>query len=287
MAYSLHYSAQRGEQQFNSLSIDQQGEVTAQMQQAQAGDVPRALGQYALSLGHDDADLKRIEAAIRQHGLLRASVHSITPRPGMRGRIFAIAADGQEITHRLDFFAPLPPEFEELYVLMRTLFERAESAPVRTFAMMVALSPVPIRAGQELRVTISFRNAGSAPMAFRNPAAFAAGGIDAFRLNLWRLVRQEDGAEVPEFDSTLELAGREILIGERRSLRSDQALTRIAGHEQLDAWMTLQLPAVDPDTYLVEAVYYSHPLTTAERQKNPDLLVGDFHAEPIKLTVQP
>lgn len=286
MAFSLRYAVQAAEHEFNRLSIDDAGNVTVQIQQAQVGDRPRALGWYYLALGPDHSVLQRIERTIRRHGLLGPS-RAMRPFPGMRSRTITLAAEGRQVTHVLDRFAAVPEEFAELDTLLAELFALAEGAPIRTFSVAIGFAPARVRVGEELRIHLFFRNEGRAPTTFRNPATFAEGGSDTLRINLWKTVREDDGQEGLAFVSALDLAGREFLIEERRSLRSDATYARIPEHGQLEVWTVMKLPSLDREAYRVEVVYYGHPVTIEEQQRNPDLLVGEFHSDLATLTVSP
>lgn len=284
-AYSLRYSLQMGETEKNTLTIDEDGNVTGNVENSQAGSTPRPLGWFNLDAGRADKDVARIGALIRAKGLVGGRVHSRIAKFGMRSKIFLFEADGQRAVHHLDVREPTPEGLAEVEEVVVRLFRRLEEQPLRTLSLWVSLKPATVVPGGDLRIEMEFRNGGKFPTQLRNPASFPRGGANTIRINLWKRVKGEAGAMEDEYVAALDLAGEEFLVGERKSLPSDRPVVEVEPQGTLRAWTTIRLPKIHPGRYFAETVYYGSAIDDEENEMWPYLCVGEYHADPCEVVV--
>lgn len=284
-SYWLSYSIQESEHESNSLTVDTEGNVMAQIQLTEMNYPPRALGWFFFTPGLDDPDIRLIGRLIRDKGLICGDIYDQPPSFGGRSVYFHIKADGLEVMHDLNPLEPLPEAFNDVEGVIERLFKRVEAGPLRTLSMDVSFEPPLIKAGDDLRILLEFRNNGRFTTKIRNPATFTAVNPSSLQINLWRKVKDKNGEMRYEYEATIDLADREFLVGERQAVSSIEQFLRIPTGETLLIWTTVRFQKLKPDTYTAEAVYYSEPMANGEQQKLPDLIVGEYHAEFKKLIV--
>lgn len=285
MNYRLFYSVQTGEVESNQLTIRPDGVVTASIRYSAPGSPVRALGRYYKVVGESDADVLSVGALIRERHLLGGEVFTTALRYGGRYTLFVIEADGAKTTHMLNAKAPLPEPLGALEAKLLPLLARVGAeAPQRAVSVRLGLEPRAVAPGDELKVTLELSNAGPFPADIRNFAAFREGASDVLKLNLWTPPKAP--GEDPDFAWALDLVGREWLFSERKALRAKDPYLKLPAHGSVTVWTTLRVPKTAPGPVAAELVFYSHVESEDER-KNSDLVVGEYHADPVELRLLP
>lgn len=283
--FSLWYMCKYGEVVSNQLSIRTDGAYYGIIRYSQAGMPVRGLGVYYLPSGKDDGIIARIGKIMRKKKLVEGPSYSVPPTFGIRSKVFEFQADGKTNTHKLNADDPLPEPLEEVDAAVDGLFSVLDSGPQRTLSISVKFEPQEISTGKNLKVSLEFRNRGKFPTDFRNPAAFSRGsGPNILRLNFWTKGTDDNGEKIDVFQWTMDLAGKEFLTGEREAIPSNRPLLRLPPGGTMRAWVNVKFPKCKPGSYLVEPFYYSAP-SSGEEEKNDLLVTGEYHADPIPLSV--
>jgi len=282
--YSLWYTYQTHETEGNYIIIDTEGNVTGNVKYTKHGISPRALGWFYLPLGHDDPDLAAIGSLIRKNELIGGKVFLMAPSFGMRTKIFSIEADGKEARHVLDAMQPLPEDFIEVERVIARLFTRLSSAPLRVLSMDVTFEPDKIAPGEKVKASFEFRCMGKFPLEFRNPARVAQGPGVSLRLNLWKKTKDDEGEHLV-YVTAVDLAGKEFLVAEKKAVPSGETFLHIPSGESMRMWTSLRLPKLDPEKYIIEAIYIGSPASREEQMRRNDLVTGEFHADIKELTI--
>lgn len=284
MSYRLFYSVQTGEVQSNQLTITPDGVVTASIRYSKPGTPVRAIGRYYLVAGISDPEIVAVEKIIRDYQLIGMPPLRCSPRYGGRYTLFIIEADGQKAQHVADTTAPLPQPLSVLEEKLQPLMARAgvEGAQ-RAVSIRLGFGPDAVAPGDPLRITLELQNAGKFDADIRSFVGFRQGGADVLKINFWRPPAQATGD--PDYSWSLDLTGKEWLVAERKTLR-DKELLRLSGNGTLKTWTNIRMPKAQPEKLVAELVYYSHT-ESEEEQKSNDLVVGEYHADPVMLTVLP
>lgn len=284
MGYTFWYAVQVSGIERNYLTIDADGNITAQIKESQSGDSLRALGWYYLLASSDDPDTSKIRRLIYEKRLIDSPDFSRPLARGMRLKVFSIKADGKKAIKYIDAMKPVPNELAEIEQVVFRLFERLASTPLRTLAIDVSSEPVQIKTGDNMRINLEFLNTGKFPTEFRNPATFTETSSSSLRINFWKKVRNENDELIDEYESTLDLAGKEFLLSDRQAVPSTEQFLRIQPGEKLNMWTTIRFPKLTPGNYTLEAIYYGSPRTKSEETRH-DLIVGEYHADLKEITV--
>jgi hypothetical protein len=285
MPYKLFYSFQTGEVETNQLTIDQGGVVTASIAHSVPGSVVRTIGRYYLTAGPADPDLLAIGKQIADDGLASGQPQTTSARYGGRYALFIIEVDGRETKHVVDATEPIPGALGTLSEKLTALMARVGlKAPQRAVSIHLELDPTAAAPGDRMRITLDVRNAGPFRTQIRNFAGFRRGGADSIKINFW--TPPEHAGEAPEFAWTLDLAGNEWHVAERKTVRPKDAYLTLEGPDSLRAWTEIRLPKTDPGPLLADFAYYAHIESEAE-QTNDDLVCGFYRADPVNLTISP
>jgi hypothetical protein len=255
------------------------GQIQSEIQIAEPGRHPRGLGWYALSASSADPDVAAVGRIIREQRLVGGELHVQPALYGMRSKVFSIRVGGQQARHDVDPTQPLPPGLRELENALVPFWNRLDQSPLRTLDLRIELSPDQVRAGDTVRLALHFLNRGRFATQFRNPAAFAKNGPNSLRIHFFRLERGAGGEQSEEFEWELDLAGHELLVGERKALPSTEPLLSVAPGDTLHAWTTFRVPALSPGSYSVQASYYAAPVGSKEREAHNDLVAGDYRTD--------
>jgi hypothetical protein len=283
MSYSLFYSIQTGEVQSNQLTITADGVVTASIGNSKPGTPVRAIGRYYLPVGTSDPEITAIEKVIRDYDLVRIAPFKCAGRYGGRYSLFVIEADGLKTQHIADTADPLPQPLSILEEKLQPLFARVgvEGAQ-RAVSMRLGFSPDTVTPGDPVRITLEVQNGGKFDAEIRNFAGFRQGGADVLKINFWRPPVPPSGD--PDYSWSLDLTGKEWLVAERKTLKS-KGFARLSSHGSLKAWTNVRMPKANPEKLIAELVYYSHE--ESEEEDSSDLVVGEYHADAVILTVLP
>lgn len=284
LTYWLWYSYQESETLFNSLTIDTESNVTAQIQYTEMDYPLRALGFFFFKPGLDDSDIRQIGRLIREKGLLSDNVYTQPPSFGIQSVYFNIKADGQDVMHDLNPMEPMPESFHEVELLIERLFKRAEVGPLRTLSMSIIFEPPNVKPDDDLRIIINIRNSGKFPTEFRNPANFTNSALNSFRLNFWSKGGDKSSKVFDEFEWTLDLTSREFLVSEYKTIPSQEPYLNIPPSETLRFWTIVRFPKMELGEYMTELIYYAMP-GGKEEENRSDLILGEYHSDLKKLIV--
>jgi hypothetical protein len=285
-SYWLWYYSQESDQEKNGLVIDGAA-VQSEIQIAEPGRHPRALGWYAFTAPPNDPDIAAVGRIIRERRLVGGEVHEQEPLFGMRSKTFAIRVGDREARHNVDPAKPLPPALQELESALIPFWTRLEEVPLRTLELRIELSPDRVRVGDTVRLALNFTNRGRFAAELRNPAAFAKEGPSSLRIQFYRLVPGAGGKQTEEFEWELDAVGREFLVAERKALPSTEPLQSVGPGDTLRAWTTFRAPALPLGSYSVQGSYYAAPVGRQEREAHNDLVAGELRTDTVSLVVEP
>ena len=245
-------------------------------------DMPlRALGGYHIPVDiKTDAAVAALRADVERLSL-RTSGHSTPPTFGIRTKVLRASVNNRKLEYLLDADAPLPAELEPIEKQIHALMARAVRFPLATLAMTFTVLPTPIHVGDVLKISVEFSNAGKFPVHLVSPASFRAGTANSFRLNFWH--RTGDAEDPYEFDWTLDLIGKELLVEEHKTLASKGPAPAIDPGAKISAWTTVRLPRCKPHEYLVELVYITN--SPGEPVEGDRRVFGELHAGGVPLVV--
>jgi hypothetical protein len=277
-SYRFWYSMQESEQESNSLLIEDDGTISANIEVSAADYALRGLGSYQIKSVPSDADVRRIGALIVQGHLIGGEVYAAPPSFGALSVYFQFQANGEETLHGLDALAPLPEPFREIETIVERLYVRLAAGPLRTMSMNVAIEPVSVAAGKDTRILLEFCNHGRSTVEFRNPVHVGGPSSGSLRANLWRAAPGSAADAAPELESTIELSGRELLTAPRQAVSSRQATLTLGPGKSLKTWTTIKFPRLAPGPYRMEVVYYGSPKAGAELSGG-NLVVGEYHSD--------
>jgi hypothetical protein len=283
-SYWLWYYKQEADHERNALIIDG-GAVQSEIQIAEPGRRPRALGWYAFTAPPGDADVAAVGRIVREQRLVGGDVHQQPTRFGMRSKVFSIRMDGQEARHDIDAFGQPPPGLLELERALLPFWARLDESPLRTLELRIELAPAQVRAGDTVRLGLNFLNRGRFAAQLRNPAAFAKEGPSSLRIQFYRVVPGAGGKQTEEFEWELDAAGQEFLVAERKALPSTEPLQSVGPGDTLRAWTTVQVPSLPPGNYSVQGSYYAAPVGPEERELHNDLVAGEFRTDVVAFAV--
>ena len=279
-SYWFSYTMQESEQENNSLTIDFEGKVTGFIEFAEMNLSPRSLGIFTFSPGHNDPDLLEIGRLIKDNKMVGGDVYIQPPSFGGRSKFFEIKAGGYEVLHDMNPSLPMPDAFIAVETVVERLLERSEESPLRTLSMEINFDPQLVKSGDLLKIYIEFYNAGKLPTEFRNPISSSS----SLRINLWRNVKDVKGELIHEFESVIDLAGKEFLFNKRQAVPTNKPFLLIQPGDRMGLFTTIRYPKSNPGIFFAEAIYYSNPKTNAEYERK-DLIVGEYHTDLRQITI--
>lgn len=276
--YRFWYSIQESEQESNSLLIEEDGTVSANIEVTEADYALRGLGAYQIKAAPSDADLRRIGTLIAERRLVGGDVYAAPASFGAKSVYFQFRTNGVETLHSLDAMAPLPEPFREIEGIVERLFVRLAACPLRALSMKVAIEPASVAAGKSSRIGLEFCNRGRSTVTFRNPVHVGGPSAGSLRVNLWRTAHNAAQDTPPELEATIDLAGRELLTGPRQAVSSRQPTLTLEAGASLKTWTTFRFPRLTPGQYTMEVIYYGSP-TKGVELKGGNLVVGEYHSD--------
>ncbi len=283
MSFGIYYSVQTGETEHNQLTIRPNGVVTAWITYSIPGTAIRSLGHFYMATEAGDLDLLEIERLCRNEGLLDGTPYTSESRYGERLTFFEIEAEGKTIQHYIDTLDPFPDSLAMVEERLQPVFRRvARDGAQRAVSFRLGFEQAKISPGADTTAFLEITNAGSFPAEIRNFAGFQRGGPDVLKIDFWVPSKSPGGS--PVFLSDFDLSGREWLIADRKSLRSTNPYLRLAAGQILKTWTEFRMPKSEPGLNFAELIYYAHSESDEEGENN-DFIVGEFHADPVKITV--
>lgn len=279
--FRLWYMLQVTETAKNHLTLDSKSGVAAIVGYTADGFPVRGLGVYHLPWTAGDADFERAVAAVRALDLNALRAAAAPPRPGMRKKIVQIERPDGKAVCQLNASNPSPPLLGDLEDSVLRLFERVAAGPLRVVAMDLDIQPSSAVVGEPVTFTIGFRNEGTFPVEFPNPAAFAKRGTQVFHLNFWSAAAGPNAE--PEYEWTLDLVGKELRLSERQTLRSKDPYVRLEPGERKAVSVSMPMPKSEPNPYQVELVYIAPPPSTSGEESTR--VWGEYHADARTLVV--
>lgn len=277
---SVSYSEQYTELLANHLSLVSSG-VSVVIMYSTQGMAYRAIGGYHVPLDGGGAELATLKDQVDR--LVRGREKPTSPPPafGMHRRFLRAGIDGRSFQILLDVHDPIPAPVQPTVDAIHRLMEKVAHSPVLAVAARAELAPAKVSVGDDLKVSIEFQNVGSRPVLLVNPATFGR-GPSTLRINFWRPTGDAD--EPHDYEWTLDLTGRELLVAEHETLASRGPAIPLEPHAKLRTWTTVELPRCKPAAYHAELIYVasppSHPAETEQR------VFGELHADLVPMTVE-
>jgi hypothetical protein len=257
------------------LGVDKKGAVFAFTSYSRPGMALRALGSYQLVVGADDPALRALADATHA---IKASGRAPAPLPMGRLAATIYLPDGEKV-FSVPKDAPPSPVERRFQEAAEQVIQRAATAPRAAIAMAARLGASEARRGDELMVTLTFKNPGKLAAHVPSPALAGKPPWKVLRLAFWKPVTV--GSESTfAFETAVDLDG-EFLAGERKSVGAEPRLITVAPGASLAVSTRFRVPRLAPGTYQVEA-YFVLARPPGDRDAE---LFGEYHADPVPLVV--